>query len=116
MTMEYEGLHVYAAQQWHDEACIVGTRKGLEVLRDALNAALADADGVAAGHVFANDGEGYFVHVHAVTDAEFDRMNQHYTDRDLFNPNGRAGCMWPHQLPRQPQQSAPDNGQRRGAG
>lgn len=97
-----EWLHLFAQPQWHFEASIVGTRKGIEALRDALNRALDDADGVASAEVFANDGEGYGVNVYVVTFAEMDRMQQPYTDRDLFNPNGQPGLMWPCHLPRQP--------------
>lgn len=93
-------LHLYAQSQWHDEAHIVGTRRGLEALRDAINAALSDDHGHYAAEAFTTDGEGYSVEVACVPYGEMDRMQLPYTDRDLFNPNGEAGRMWPWHLPR----------------
>ena len=51
-------LHLFAQQAWHDDAHIVGNRRGLTALRDALTRALDGDLGVA--EVFVEDGEGYF--------------------------------------------------------
>lgn len=50
-------LHIRPQLTYHAEATIVGTSDGLEALRDAVNAALAEGAGKAT--VFASDGEGY---------------------------------------------------------
>ena len=62
-----ELLHIYAQPCWHEEAWIVGNRRGLEILRDAINQALAEGHGQTATtpneFVCTNDGEGYDVMV-----------------------------------------------------
>lgn len=95
-----EWLHLFAQFHWHDDASIVGTRKGVEALRDALNTALAHPDGVAQAQGMTNDGEGYPVNVYVVPFGEFERMQLPYTDTELCGP--MAGRLWPHQLPRKP--------------
>lgn len=52
-------LHIYGQQHWHDSAVIVGTPSGLNALRDAIDAALADGKGIA--DTMTADGEGYSV-------------------------------------------------------
>lgn len=71
-------LHVYAQEIWHDEAYIAGTREALEALRTAIDQALAAGQ----GHMqsFANDGEGYTVHVVQMTEDQADKMKVPYTD------------------------------------
>jgi hypothetical protein len=59
-------LHILPQQEWHDPALIVGTRRAIEALRDALTAALdAPQRGRRAAPVstpaMARDGEGYRV-------------------------------------------------------
>lgn len=73
-------LHIYAQALWHDTAEIVGSRGGLEALRDAINAALARADGASTEAVFAADGEGYCVLV-ALCDEQCD-LRLPYTDME----------------------------------
>lgn len=99
-----EWLHLFAQEQWHGGAYIVGTRKGIEALRDALTQALESPKGVGIAQGFTNDGEGYFTHAYVVPFAEMDRMQLPYTDREMFNPAGQQGCLWPWQLPHQPQE------------
>jgi hypothetical protein len=97
-----EWLHVYPQAQWHDDASIVGTRKGIESLRDALTRALESERGTAMAEGFVTDGEGYIVNVYVVPFAEMERMQLPYSDSDMFNPNGVKGRMWPCHLPKQP--------------
>ncbi len=70
------------------------------MLRDALNAALAEPTGVAmASGVFTNDGEGYSVNIHILIDGEMQRLATPYTDEIA-----RCGrdALWPHLLPIKP--------------
>lgn len=50
-------LHVYAQGHEHDDLYIIGNRGGLEKLKKAVDAALAD--GAAKEAVMTNDGEGF---------------------------------------------------------
>ena len=86
-----EVLHLYAQPFWHVEAYISGGRGALLALRAAIDEALHKGAGEC--DVFASDGEGYTVHVVAMTDADADRQVPPYTDdcaaqswRDGFGP------------------------------
>lgn len=85
--------HLYAQNHWHDEAYIVGNRKALTGLRDALNAALAGEIGVA--EAFAADGEGYFT-VCLLRDS-VDGMALPYTDEVAAESAGE-GRKWPDEI------------------
>jgi hypothetical protein len=89
-------LHVYAQDLSHDDAAIVGTRSGLAALRDALDAALAAADGKTKAEVFVNDGEGYLLTVAVVSGEKMVEMAVPYTD-DCAREK-RSGTVWPLQL------------------
>lgn len=52
-------VHIFGQFSWHDNACIVGTRAGLEKLRNAIDQALSNNRPECTGTVFADDGEGY---------------------------------------------------------
>lgn len=56
-----ELLHLYAGPSFHSDGFIVGNRKALERLRDALNEVLKSEDEQATATVkaFTSDGEGY---------------------------------------------------------
>lgn len=71
-------LHIYAQELWHDEAYIAGTVKALEMLRIAIDRALAE--GHAQMQAFACDGEGYTVHVIPMSGEQSDAMPVPYTD------------------------------------
>lgn len=60
-------LVVYAQQQEHDDAFLVGNNAALGRLRDAIDAALVSGDGEA--DFFQPDGEGYTLHVVITEDA-----------------------------------------------
>ena len=91
-------LHLYPQPFWHDEAYIVGNRKGLERLRDALNKALEDEGDVDVSvNVMANDGEGYSVHVVKVNDGEkINMLAVPYTDE--ISKERDAEALYPHAL------------------
>lgn len=86
-------LHLYGQAFWHDEAYIGGGRTALLALRDAIGEALHKGDGSAA--VFVSDGEGYTVHVVAMSDEDAMRQIVPYRDEcaaevrpwsELFGP------------------------------
>lgn len=56
-------MHLYEQERPHGPALIVGNRKALELLRQAIDDALFKAGGEAKVEVFARDGEGYHVTV-----------------------------------------------------
>lgn len=79
--LEFPLLHIYQQPSHHIEACIFGTRSGLEALREAIDKALADPK--AEPYVFyQNDGEGYDVVIKSVKPAWFDALPNSYTDFD----------------------------------
>jgi hypothetical protein len=83
-------VHVYAQEQWHDEAFIVGDARALAQLRDAIETALASGRGSAL--VMAADGEGYRLHVVRHETARMDRMVLPYADSSRIlgpEPKGR---------------------------
>lgn len=55
-------LHIYAQTFYHDHAFLVGNRESLELLRDAIDSALAEGEGKATAYV--SDGEGFDVQVY----------------------------------------------------
>ena len=78
-------IHVIAQKAWHDPAFIVGNREGLERLRDTIIAALSTED-IASMDAFADDGEGFRLHVCCVTDAGMETVPYGYTATDLIPP------------------------------
>lgn len=104
-------LHLFGQIIWHDDAYIVGDRAGIEMLRDALTAALDDPQGVSmCADVFTNDGEGYGVSIHVLPAGEMDRLAVPYTDGLARAP---VNSMWPWTLPvkpRHPRDGGSDGG------
>lgn len=86
-------LHVYGAPQWHSSVEIVGNSNALTVLRDAIDAALAE--GSAKVSVMANDGEGYAIDVqmddHAWDHPTWEGRPSHYVDPIA---SGRCSDEW----------------------
>lgn len=60
-------LHVYAQAAYHDEAYLVGDRKGLTAARDAIDRVLG-GDGQSSAWVSVSDGEGFDLKVMCVDD------------------------------------------------
>jgi len=60
-------LHIYAQEQWHGEAYIVGNKGGLLELKKAIEQALSNGSGQTVDEygvpIYVNDGEGYKVKV-----------------------------------------------------
>lgn len=86
-----ERLHIYAQQQWHDEAYIVGERDRLESLRDAITVALET--GQCKVLAFCNDGEGYDLHVICLREEQADRLAVPYTSECAHD--FRESAVWP---------------------
>lgn len=87
---EYRALQIYAQPCWHEDAYIVGNRKGLEALRDAISRAL-EIDGPITMSAFVEfDGEGYDLVVCPCEDDDLRMLEGHYTDemarRDGMSP------------------------------
>jgi hypothetical protein len=57
-------LHVYGQSFWHCPLDVLGTREGIEALRDACSVALTD--GYGEGFSRQADGEGYVIKVRQV--------------------------------------------------
>lgn len=64
--MSYPELHLYAQYSFHTEARILGSRAGLEALRDAISSALET--GAQTFEAVAGDGEGYDLQIVVVDD------------------------------------------------
>lgn len=84
-------LHIIAQSWNHQPAAIVGTREGLEALRDAITRAL-DTGASQSAQSMACDGEGYSAVVVPVTPAQMDEVPLGYTDPDFGKPD------WPRWL------------------
>lgn len=95
----YGELHLYAQAYWHGEAAVVGTRKGLESLRAAIDDALLNGAS-ASEEVYASDGEGYMVLVNLVDAETMGRMVMPYTDDAARDE--RAGALDFSHLPHPP--------------
>lgn len=77
-------LHVYGAEAWHESVFIVGNRKGLQALRNAIDDALkAEPGGKGFGtrECMVSDGEGYQLHVSC-----FDHDWQHPDWKEIAMP------------------------------
>ena len=65
-------INLYPQFTYHDDAKIAGTREGLTLLRDAINAALDTAQKIGKAErvfeVFTSDGEGYQLSVICMDD------------------------------------------------
>lgn len=76
-------LHIYGQMYNHDHAFIVGNKRALEALRDAIQATL---DGETNDLTFyAADDEGYDVKIYWEEDARYwDKAALPYTDNDYL--------------------------------
>lgn len=79
MSRPVPGVHVYPQLMWHCTASIIGTREGIEAVRDAINEALAKNDRASA-EVMASDGEGYDLIIEVIDEALFDTLYPPYVD------------------------------------
>lgn len=76
-------LHIYGQGSWHEEAYIIGDRKALEFLREAIVHALQSQDGTDMVEVSVADGEGYTVHIVCHPTDRMENLTLPYS-RDLF--------------------------------
>ena len=84
-------VHIYGQHSWHTNAIILGNRKGIMALRNAINIALDKTEGRGAQRVYINDGEGYNIEIQIVENKEIDKIHVPYTadyaqDRSGKNP------------------------------
>ena len=100
-------LHIYAQEQWHGEAYIVGNRGGLQELKRAIEQALRNGKGETGRYgtyVCPNDGEGYKVKITMNnTDwlgAFWDKLALSYTEEVASDK--REDAVWPWKLPALP--------------
>lgn len=82
-------MHLYAQEQWHDDAYVIGDETALRALRDAIDKALSGGTGTSLA--FAGDGEGYRVRV-VVRGPE--RLPMPYTDEIA----AEVGAVFPDDL------------------
>jgi hypothetical protein len=87
-----EVLHCYAQALWHAEAYLSGGRGALRALRDAIDKALHCGAGEC--DLFTSDGEGYTLHVVAMSDADAERQVVPYTDDCARQPWTEAFRPW----------------------
>lgn len=71
-------MHVYGQTESHDEVSIIGDRKAIHALINALNQSLSS--GLGDGDVFAADGEGYRIFCAVVEPHEAQKLSLPYTD------------------------------------
>jgi hypothetical protein len=74
MKEEMEVIHLWPGASWHEDGYIVGNRKGLETLRDSINAALLNSQcdrSEDIREVTVCDGEGYGLHVIATEHTDY---------------------------------------------
>ena len=89
--LNYNGtLHLYAQYQWHEEAFIVGDRRALMKLRNAIDEAFESDDGLGKASTFTADGEGYPVHVVIVETKRMERMRLPYTSSMFNHPDAKG--------------------------
>lgn len=72
-------LHIYAHAHEHADAHIIGNRRALGIVRDAIVLALQRKDGRATPTgLFASNGEGYDLRINAVEDSPMAMMRMPY--------------------------------------
>lgn len=91
-------LHVYAAEQWHCDVDIVGDRKSLTSLRDAIDRVLKQKHPAKAMfEAYVNDGEGYELTVYLTENKDrLDNLAVPYTEEYAKEKNEKA--IWPINL------------------
>lgn len=90
--MKFPKLHIHSPSIWHDHAFIVGDRESLQLLRDAIDSALAEEKGKATA--FTADGEGFDLEVYREEeDSYWDKALLPYTDAETvcLSTKGKIG-------------------------
>lgn len=83
-------LHIYGQDFWHTCGYIVGNKEALIALKNAIEIALDEGEGVV--DVYVNDGEGYDVHV-IRDNSDWKYKAVPYTDEVAREKNKKA--IWP---------------------
>jgi hypothetical protein len=79
-------LHIFAQEQWHDSAYIVGTKEDLKRLEAAISMALGKGDEKCP--FFVNDGEGYDVVIRVVDELTAGNLAVPYTEEMASEKEG----------------------------
>lgn len=82
--MKFPKLHIHGPTYYHDHSFIIGDRESLELLRDAIDSALAEGQGKATS--FTADGEGFDLEVYREEDDS-------YWDKALLPYTDEAACV-----------------------
>jgi hypothetical protein len=86
-------INLYGQFTYHDDAEIIGDRKGLTALCSAINAALDDSrmsdDNAHRIDVFASDGEGYMLSVILIEEPESRFPDPAYIGNEIDKAFGR---------------------------
>jgi hypothetical protein len=88
-------LHIFAQEQWHDSAYIVGTKEELKRLAAAISVAIEK--GEQKCQFFVNDGEGYDVVIRVVDAVTAGRLSVPYTEEMASEKEG-SGRIRPWEL------------------
>lgn len=88
-------LHIFAQEQWHDSAYIVGTKEELKRLEAAIANALHKGEEKCP--FFVNDGEGYDVVIRVVDGVTAGQLAVPYTDEMASEKEG-SGRIRPWEL------------------
>jgi hypothetical protein len=83
-------LHIHGQRGWHDDVYIIGNKKGLAMLKEAIDAALHGTDFPVV--VYCGDGEGYEIHVVSRQDRWDDRLLPYTED---VAKDGRTNVILP---------------------
>jgi hypothetical protein len=107
--MDTKLVHIYGQEAWHEEAWIVGNKKGLKALRAAIDGALMrdpeqpeETNAVCEVEVFTNDGEGYTIYAMLVEgelsekDKRWNKIAVPYADEIARERD--VDAVWPHKL------------------
>ena len=81
-----EILHIYAQRTQHEDAYIVGDKRSLMALRDAISYAIDKNNTANLVGVYTNDGEGYCVKIVICPEKASEQLSSPYTDRNTLGP------------------------------
>jgi hypothetical protein len=91
-------LHVYTQSAPHDSLFICGTRESLEKLRETLDNILTEDLKFGVYEEFANDGEGYNVHIDLLSEEKMEQMTVPYSDEIFWNNESNKTKVYPWYL------------------
>lgn len=106
MNHELALMHIFAQEQWHDEAYIIANRDALLNLRKAIDDALEKGHGFAPA--FVGDGEGFNTIIVQQDSPVFDNLAVPYTDEIAGQQVEGTILPWKMQAVRDAYQEAKD--------